>query len=64
MEEKEVKEIKESKKIKRFSKQSILISDRYRTRRDLLNILLLDNKIYSYEEVDKMIDKFMKGSVK
>lgn len=64
MEEKEVKETKETKKIKRFSKQSILISDRYRTRRDLLNILLLDTKIYSYEEVDKMIDKFMKGSVK
>ncbi len=55
---------KEVKNIKKFSKQSILISDKYRARRDLLNILLEDSKTYSIDDVDKIIDKFLKGSVK
>lgn len=44
-----------------FSKQTILASEKYSHRSDLLNVLLQDTKRYTFEEVDKIIDIFMKG---
>lgn len=46
-----------------FSKVQIAASDRYKDRKDIVNTLLADNKGYSFEEVDALINKFMKGKV-
>ena len=47
-----------------FSKQQILSSANYRDRRDLLNVLLNDDKVYSLKEVDQLVEGFMKRKVK
>ncbi len=47
-----------------FSKKQLLVSKRYVDQKDLINVLLADDKIYSFEEVDSLINKFMKGKVK
>lgn len=54
----------ESAKTAAFSKEQLLASKRYSGQRDLVNTLLADDKMYSFEEVDSMINKFMKGKVK
>lgn len=46
-----------------FSKEQILASDRYANRRDLVDALL-ENKSYTLETVDNLIEKYMKGQVK
>lgn len=46
-----------------FSKNQILSSKKYRDRKDLINVLLSDDNSYSLDEVDDLIDKFMKGKV-
>lgn len=50
--------------VSKFSKKEILKSQRYRERRDLLTALLKDGKQYSHDEVQTLIDNFMKGKVK
>lgn len=47
-----------------FSKQQLVRSAKYRDRRDLVDALLDDNEKYTMEQVDKLIDEFMKGKVK
>lgn len=47
-----------------FPKDKLLLSMKYSNRKDLLNVLLKDDEEYSFEEVDKKIDEFMKGKVK
>lgn len=47
-----------------FSKEQILASARYRNRRDLVAALLDDRKEYTIEEVEEVINGFMKGKVK
>lgn len=47
----------------RFTKEQILSSKRYVNRRDIFNVLLLDDKTYTHEEVDSLLNKFMKGKV-
>lgn len=47
-----------------FTKEQILSSKKYKKRRDLLGVLLEDKKEYSFDEVDKLIDDFMKRGVK
>lgn len=51
-------------KINKFSKNQITNSKKYRKRKDLLNAILDKNKHYSMDEVDRLIEKFMKGEVK
>lgn len=46
-----------------FNKEQIIRSDRYTLNRDILNVLLEENKQYSIKEVDDLISKFMKGKV-
>lgn len=46
-----------------FAKSQLLKSTKYQNRRDLVNALLDDNKKYTIEEVDTLIDEFMKGQV-
>lgn len=52
-----------TKKQTEYSKEQIIMSNRYKNRKDLLNVLLEDGKYYSTDAVDKMIEKFMKGKV-
>lgn len=47
-----------------FSKEQLIKSSKYKHSIDLVSVLLEDGKRYSLEEVNKMIDKYMKGSVK
>ena len=50
--------------VSKFNKQQIIKSQRYQKHRDLLTVLLKDNEQYSYEDIEAMIDNFMKGTVK
>ncbi len=47
-----------------FSKEQIVLSDKYCKYRDLVNALLDDEKKYTFETVDSLIEKYMKGQVK
>lgn len=47
-----------------FSKEQILVSARFANRRDLVDALLDEDKSYTLETVDNLIDKYMKGQVK
>ena len=48
----------------KYSKEQLIRSERYMRRRDLLGVLLQDGKVYTLEEVDTLLDNFMKGKVK
>lgn len=47
-----------------FTKEQILSSEQYKSRRDLLSAVLEEGKEYSMEDINKAIEKFMKGRVK
>lgn len=47
-----------------FSKEQIAASERYRDHRDLVVALLNEEEKYTYETVDKLIEKYKKGQVK
>lgn len=47
-----------------FSKEQILVSDRYANKRDLVDALLNEKESYTIETVDNLIEKYMKGKVK
>lgn len=64
MKEPEVKQDGVKKTSVKYTKVQILASKRYEHRRDILNVLLKDNKEYTPEEIDSTLDKFMKGKVK
>ena len=58
-------EAKSSEKVEpMFSKEQILASAKYTSRRDLVDALLDNKKSYTIEMVDEAINKFMKGQVK
>lgn len=46
-----------------FSKEQILSAAKFANRRDLLSVVLEDGKTYTVEDVQKQIDRFMKGKV-
>lgn len=43
-----------------FSKNKVLALSRYAGRRDLLSVLLKDNETYTLDQVDGLIQEFMK----
>ena len=47
-----------------YTKDQVAASKRYANRRDLVSVLLEDGKAYTLDEVDALINKFMKGAVK
>ena len=47
-----------------FAKEQIVNSKKYANRKCLLGALLENDKKYTFEQVDAIIDKFMKGKVK
>lgn len=46
-----------------FTKEQILCSKKYKYRRDALGVVLTDGKEYTLDEVDTLLDEFMKGKV-
>lgn len=46
-----------------FPKERIMMAAKYQDRKDIVGVLLVDGKEYSFEQVDAMIEKFMKGKV-
>lgn len=46
-----------------YTKDQLLASGRFKGRRDVLNVVLSDEKTYSAPEAEELIDKFMKGEV-
>ena len=49
--------------IQKYSKEQILLSQAYANRKDILNVILGD-KEYTTEAVDKMLENFLKKEVK
>jgi len=47
-----------------FTKEQILVANKYMDRKDILNTILIDGQKYSIEKVDALLEKFMKGMVK
>lgn len=47
-----------------YSKAQLAASQKYANRRDLISALLDDGKTYTLDEVDTLIEKFMKGKVR
>ena len=47
-----------------FPKERVLTFRRYADRRDLLSVLLEDGKEYTFDQIDGLINDFMKGKVK
>ncbi|MBD5089355.1 MAG: hypothetical protein HDT30_11205 [Clostridiales bacterium] len=59
----EEKTTEEKKAERRFTKEQILSSSKYARRRDLLDAVLEDGKLYTVKEADTAITNFMKGKV-
>jgi hypothetical protein len=51
------------KEVAVFTKQQLLDSKRYLDKKDLINVLLEDTRLYDIDEVEDLITKFMKGKV-
>lgn len=47
-----------------FTKDQLKASQKFAKRKDLLEVLLEDDKKYPVTKVEQMIEKFMKGKVK
>ena len=47
-----------------YKKEQLVASKRYANRRDIIMALLEDGKAYTLNEVDGLIEKYMKGKVK
>lgn len=47
-----------------YTREQVMSSQRYATRRDLVSVLLESGRTYTLAEVDALIDNFMKGAVK
>lgn len=49
--------------ISKYSKEQIIESKKFKSRVDVLNVILDENKTYTIAEVESEINKFMKGKV-
>lgn len=63
MAKKKTDEVKQEVTVSAYSKEQILASKKYENRRDILGVLLKDGVEYTFEKVDSLLDKFMKGKV-
>lgn len=52
------------KELPKFTKSQIVGSQKYERFKDFLNGNLEDDKMYSMQDVDSLLEKFMKGMVK
>lgn len=46
-----------------FTKKQLISSKKYESNKDALSVILEDDKSYSFEETDKLLNNFMKGMV-
>lgn len=49
--------------VSKYSKEQIIESKKFKSRVDVLNVILDENKTYTIAEVENEINKFMKGKV-
>lgn len=49
---------------KKFTKNSLVNSKRYKSKKVLLQVLLKDDEKYSFKEVEKIMDEYLKRKVK
>ena len=63
IEEKVEEKVNVKVEVQKYSKEQILLSKAYANRKDILNVILED-KEYTTEAVDKMLEKFLKKEVK
>ena len=47
-----------------FTKAQLLASKKYASRKDLIGALLADDKTYTTDAVDALIEKYLKGQVR
>lgn len=47
-----------------YSKEQLVGSKKYATKRDIISALLENGKSYTLDEVDALIKKYMKGKVR
>lgn len=62
MAEKRTAEVKDAAPL--FTKAQLLTSKKYANRRDLVGALLAEDKTYTADEADALIEKYLKGQVK
>lgn len=55
---------KKPKQPAKYTKAQILAAKKYRNRRDLLGVLLVDDREYELEEVEQVMSEFLEGKVK
>ena len=48
----------------KFSKEQLLMSERFRNRRDIADALLDDGVLYTVKDVEQKIEEYMTGKVK
>ena len=53
----------EEKEVNKFTKEQITLAKKYEEYRDLISAMWTDESLKTTEEVNAMIDKFMKGQV-
>ena len=63
VEEKIEEKVNVKVEVQKYSKEQILLSKAYANRKDILNVILED-KEYTTEAVDKMLENFLKKEVK
>ena len=53
----------EQNTVSTYTKEQILSSKKYKSRRDALGVVLVDGETYTLETVDSLLETFMKGKV-
>lgn len=60
---KKKKEAEQEVALFKFSKEQLVKSKKYSLQRDVLNALLSDGEVYTFDEVDQKLYEFLKGKV-
>lgn len=47
----------------KFNKEQLVASKKYALQRDVLNALLQEGQVYTFDEVDQKLNEFLKGKV-
>lgn len=55
--------LEKPKQLVKYTKAQILAAKKYRNRRDLLGVLLVDDREYELEEVEQVMSEFLEGKV-
>lgn len=48
----------------KYTKESILNSKKYSERKDILSVILKEDEEYTSNDIDDILNKFMKGEIK